>query len=344
MQRPSNPPARIPEREIGALTARQFHEEIVERAQPLVVRGLVAEWPAVAAAISSPMDLADYLIRHDSGLDMRAMIAPPAARGRFFYNRELTGFNFRTEAIKLAGALDLLLRGGSADGGPAIAIQSVQMWQHLPGFERANPLPLLPPSVEPRAWIGNRVTVAAHHDPSENIACVVAGRRRFTLFPPDQVANLYPGPFELTPAGPTISMVDFDEPDRVQFPNFAKAEQVALVGDLEPGDAIYIPYLWWHHVRSTEPLNMLVNYWWSPPSVATAFPLEAMLHAMMAIRDLPLRHRRAWEAMFDHYVFSPETAGAHLPPDRRGIQASPVSPETAARARELLARSLGRSS
>jgi hypothetical protein len=344
MQVSFNQLALVPERDAGALTARQFHEEIVEAGQPVVLRGLVAQWPVVAAATSSPGQFADYLLGYDSGLDMRAMIAPPAARGRFFYNQDVTGFNFRTEPIKLAGALDLLLRGASGEVGPALAIQSVQVWQHLPGFDLANPLSLLPPSVEPRAWIGNRVTVAAHHDPSENIACVVAGRRRFTLFPPEQVANLYPGPFELTPAGPTISMVDFDELDRVRFPNFAKAERAALIADLKPGDAIFIPYLWWHHVRSTEALNMLVNYWWSPPTGATGFPLEALLHAMIAVRDLPPRHRRAWGAMFDHYVFNPETAGAHLPPQRRGIQASPPSPETLAQARELLARALGRSS
>jgi hypothetical protein len=314
MQVSFNQLALVPQRDAGALTARQFHQEIVEAGQPVVLRGLVAQWPVVAAATSSPRQFADYLLGYDSGLDMRAMIAPPAARGRFFYNQDVTGFNFRTESIKLAGALDLLLRGASGEVGPALAIQSVQ------------------------------VTVAAHHDPSENIACVVAGRRRFTLFPPEQVANLYPGPFELTPAGPTISMVDFDEPDRVRFPNFAKAERAALIADLEPGDAIFIPYLWWHHVRSTEALNMLVNYWWSPPTAATGFPLEALLHAMMAVRDLPPKHRRAWGAMFDHYVFNPETAGTHLPSQRRGIQASPASPETVAQARELLARSLGRSS
>lgn len=342
MQTSEIQPGAIPERDSAGLTAREFHEQIVEAGHPVVLRGIVSHWPAVAAARSSSSDLADYLLKYDSGLEVRAMIAPPAVRGRFFYDKELTGFNFRTEAIKLAGALDLLLHDARQGDAPAIAMQSVQIWQNLPGFDRANVLPLLPPSVEPRAWIGNKVTVAAHHDPSENIACVVAGKRRFTLFSPEQVANLYPGPFELTPAGPTISMVDFDNPDRQTFPNFADAEQTSLVADLEPGDAIYIPYLWWHHVRSTEPLNMLVNYWWDSPTTANGFPLEAMLHAMMAIRDLPPRHRAAWEAMFNHYVFHPQSAGTHLPDARRGLQAVPQAEETVERTRALLARSLGR--
>lgn len=330
----------IPERGAEGLTARAFHEEIVAAAEPVVLRGLVASWPVVAAARQSPDALATYLDRFDRGLTMRAMIAPPAAGGRFFYNDEMSGFNFRTESLRLKAALELLLAANERPASPAIAIQSVKIPENLSGFERENRMELLPESAEPRIWIGNRVVVAAHHDPSENIACVVAGKRRFTLFPPEQVANLYPGPFELTPAGPTISMVDFDSPDRGRFPRFAQAESAALTADLEPGDALYIPYLWWHQVRSTEALNVLVNYWWSHPSSATGHPMEALLHAMLSIRALPQSYRNAWSALFDHYVFEGGDVGAHLPAERQGVQAKAPTQETIQRVRAQLAKSL----
>jgi len=301
------------------------------------LRGAVSDWPVVQAGKDSPEALARYLLQFDRGQLARAMVAPTAAKGRFFYNEALTGFNFRTESLSLGSALDLLLDNLNDPQPIALAIQSLQLWSALPGFERENALTLLPGSVEPRAWLGNRAVVAAHFDPSENIACVAAGSRRFTLFPPDQVKNLYPGPFELTPAGPTISMVDFDRPDLAAYPRFARAISQARTAELAPGDAIYIPYLWWHHVRSTEPLNLLINYWWSPPAFTAGHPIEALVHAMAAIRGLPPKARAAWEAMFDHYVFSENDSADHLPEARRGIQAERPDQEAFGWAHDLIA-------
>lgn len=111
----------------------------------------------------------------------------------------------------------------------------------LPGFRQHNPLALGVEEPLASIWIGNRSRIAAHHDVPDNLACVAAGRRRVTLFPPDQIGNLYVGPLDFTPAGQAVSLVDFAEPDLDRFPRFARAMASAQVAELGPGDAVFIP-------------------------------------------------------------------------------------------------------
>ena len=330
--------------EFDRLDPRAFHAEILPAAMPVVIRGLVRDWPVVAAYRESVESFCDYVRGFDRGYPVDTVHAPASARGRIFYNADLSGLNSRMEQASLSSSLSFMLEHLGETTGPTLAVQSAVISRYLPGMERDNRLPdgLVPDGIDPRLWLGSRTTVAAHFDPSENIACCIAGARRFTLFPPEQVGNLYIGPFELTPAGATISMVDFDAPDYEAYPNFREAERAALVADLEPGDAIYIPYLWWHHVRSLENLNGLVNYWWATPDEARGDPRNAMLHAMLAIRSLPAAHRDAWRAMFDHYVFERDGRVAdHLPDNRRGVLGD-LQPDDLRRLRQALSRALSR--
>lgn len=330
--------------EIDAVTPEMFSNEILPNAQPVVIRGLVRDWPVVRMAEVSHEELCQYLKRFDRGHQVDTAYGVPSIGGRLFYNGDMSGLNFRFEQARLSTSLDFLLEHIDDDPAPTLAIQSVVIDRYLPGFQLENKLSpgFVPEGVEPRLWLGNRVTVAAHHDPSENLACCIAGLRRFTLFPPEQVANLYPGPFELTPAGTTISMVDFDCPDYEKYPKFKIAEEAALVSDLEPGDAIYIPYLWWHHVRSLDKINGLINYWWARAEELRGEPQNALFHAMLSIKSLPPSHRNAWRAMFEHYVFEINgKSGAHLPETRQGILGD-MKPDALKRMKMALSKVLNR--
>ena len=305
------------------------------------MRGLVADWPAVAAARNGAVEAAAYLQRFDRGEKADAFVGEPAMAGRYFYNDDLSGFNFQRGSAPLADVLAMLLSTREAADARPIYAGSQPVRTLLPGFEAENPFALLASKrTEPRIWIGNRSSVAPHFDEADNIACLVAGRRRFTIFPPEQVANLYIGPLDFTMAGQPASMVDLAAPDLERFPRFAKALQHAFVADLEPGDAIFIPALWWHGVQSTEPFNILVNYWWQdvPPDSTSA--LAAMAHGILALRELPTETREAWRAYFDHFVFQREgDPAAHLPAGRRGILDAPTPP-LRARIRQFLVRVL----
>jgi hypothetical protein len=147
------------------------------------------------------------------------------------------------------------------------------------------------------------------------------------------------GPLDRTPSGQAISLVDFSQPDLGRFPRFAEALASAQVAEMEPGDALFVPSMWWHHVESTAPFNLLVNYWWCTSQPAMGSPTAALMHAILALRDLPDRQRAAWQVLFDHYVFhADESVYAHIPPTGRGC----LAPLDDAAARKLRAELLNR--
>ena len=239
------------------------------------------------------------------------------------------------------GVLDTLLQLSTApaEASPSLYVGATTVDTCLPGFRAANDLNLGTRDALASLWLGNRSRIAAHFDAPDNLACVVAGRRRFTLFPPDQLANLYVGPLDFTPAGQAISLVDFHAPDFARFPRFATALEHGQVAELEAGDAIFIPSMWWHHIEALAPLNLLVNYWWSQAPEHMDSPMNALMLALLTMRDLPPAQRAAWANVFKHYVFEADgQTAAHIPPGARHA----LAPIDAAGARQLRAHLLNR--
>jgi hypothetical protein len=310
----------IPHVRIAAsVSVETFRREIVPGNLPVLLKGAVAHWPAVREGSKSPEAMVGYLRRFDLGKPVETILGRPEIEGRFFYNEALDGLNFARSAEPLGLSVQRILGTRGQPNPPSFYIQAAPIPEFLPDFGRENTLDLVAATVPPRIWIGNRLTVQTHFDLSENVACVVAGHRRFTLFPPEQTPNLYPGPFELTLAGPPVSMVRLDEPDCEKYPKFREALEHALVADLEPGDALYLPYFWWHHVRTLDDLNVLVNFWWNDAVPDLGSPFDALLHAILAVRDLPQGQREVWRMMFDHYAFVRNGDPVeHLPPAARG--------------------------
>ncbi len=290
-----------------------FETEIVPAGQPVILKDIVGHWPVVVAARNSMHDLAAYLKQFDRGTGVESLVGKPDMKGRYFYNDAMDGFNFSKTVTPLSAIIDQLL--DMAAGAPPLMIYAGSAGTHqaAPGFSDANIMPLLNSNIEPRLWLGNTSRVAAHYDYSWNIACCVSGKRRFTVFPPDQIGNLYLGPLEFTMAGPPASMVDFHAPDYERYPKFRDAEKAGMIADLEPGDALYMPALWWHHVEAEGPFNLLVNYWSMPPNSGSVF--ESVMLALINLRDQPEPDKKAWMAFFEHYVFGPDAAhiSDHLP-------------------------------
>lgn len=313
----------------GPISSERFMSEIVTGYRPVVMRGQMSGWPAVENALQSDEALAAYLARMDNGKPLSFMVGPPEIDGRFFYDEELNGYNFQLRSGQLSNLLGHLLRQPRNAQRSAVYAGGAVADDYLSGWQKDNPFPFSATDAQARLWVGNETRISTHMDETHNVAAVVAGRRRFTLFPPEQLDNLYVGPLHITIAGPPVSMVDVDNPNLDLYPRFATALEHGMIADLEPGDAIFIPAIWWHNVRASAPFNVMMNYWWSEPDVGSA--LSAMIMTINAVRDLALPQRRAWQHWFNRFVFDEDAslAAVHLPKHARGF-AGPASPERSA--------------
>jgi hypothetical protein len=338
-------PALRPIVELSGLDAAAIRRDVLSDKRPVILRGFVRDWPAVKQALDSPAALVRYLSRFDSGKAVDALLTAPEIDGQLFYNEDMTGFNFLRNRLPLAAVAEQVLRYAQFPKSPAVAAQSALIRDCLPGFAEENRLSIVDANVLPRIWLGNQITTPTHVDEWNNIGCVVAGRRRFTLFPPEQITNLYIGPLDFAPTGAPMSLVSLRNPDFARYPKFREALAAAYVAEVGPGDAVFIPPLWWHHVESLERFNVLVNYWWLDKAGDGALAdsaFEVLLHGILSIRALPPATRRAWGAFFEQYVFGDDPgATAHIPEQRRGMLGT-LSAEQLAGLRAHLAKKLGR--
>jgi hypothetical protein len=303
----------------GLSADRLALSDLIDQNEPLVLKSVATDWPLVRKGLKGPAAVIDYLTRFDAGRPVVAYVGPPEIKGRFFYNEDLTGLNFEAKRVPFADFLSRIAADLDDLDAPSFYIGSTDVGLYLPGLGEENglsselaPFDCHPPSVG--IWIGNRTVASTHFDFSNNIACNIVGRRRFTLFPPDQIDNLYPGPLEPTPGGQVVSMVDLRNPDLNRFPRFREALEAAHVAELEPGDLLIYPAMWWHNVEAIDRFNVMINYWWNSVPRFVDTPMITLKHALLSLRARPEHERNAWRELFDYYVFGdPLTATAHLP-------------------------------
>lgn len=322
----------------------RFEREIAGKGEPAVLRGLVADWPAVRAARDGDEALADFLRGVAADEPFEAWFGEPEIAGRFGYNDDFSGFNHDRRLATVDQLLNLLLRQRGVEQAYSMYAGGIPVRRHLPGLLPTIPVPILDMERDTliSLWLGNRTRTAAHWDLPQNLACVVAGRRRFTLFPTDQIANLYVGPLDFTLAGQPISLVDIESPDLERFPRFAQALEAARTAELGPGDALYIPSLWWHAVQSLDEVGAMVNFWWRDAEPPLLTPLNALYHAVITMKNLPPNELAAWRVLFDHYIFGANGDPIeYLPEAANGILGR-RTPELVARVKKLLIDALSR--
>ncbi len=331
-------------REITARPDNLPLDELIAANQPTVMRGLVSDWGITRAGRQSDRAAMDYIRSFYNGRPTNASVGGPEIRGRLFYKEDFSALNFKVERVQLDEVLERIASHLADESPPTIYIGSLLVDTHLPGFRKENELGFAAHQVDapPAIWIGNRTIASCHYDAPYNIACCVVGRRRFTVFPPEQIFNLYPGPLDPTPGGQAISLVDFANPDFERFPRFREALEHAQVAEVGPGDAVFVPSMWWHHVQGQSAFNTLVNYWWNVAPAHLPTPMNALYHALWTLRDRPENEKRAWKNVFEYYVFGDRgLAAEHVPPSARG-PLGPIDDDEARRIRAMLINKLNR--
>ncbi len=115
------------------------------------------------------------------------------------------------------------------------------------------------PWVVSKLWVASGETVSAlHRDLADNLHTVVDGEKVFTLVSPSQDDRVYP--HGLLAGLPNAARIDLDRADHERFPRSRGIE--AVTARLSPGETIFIPHGWWHHVRTARG-SVSINTWWA---------------------------------------------------------------------------------
>lgn len=107
-------------------------------------------------------------------------------------------------------------------------------------------------------WIGPKGTITPlHFDRGNNLLAQVIGRKRVTLFPPENSVYLYAR--DENDSYSNFSNIDLMSPDYNKYPHFRYAQPIEC--EIKSNDTLYIPKGWWHFVESEE-TSISLNFFW----------------------------------------------------------------------------------
>ncbi|CAH0402988.1 unnamed protein product [Chilo suppressalis] len=277
--------------QINELDPLEFQRDYVSKNLPVIIRGGCAGWPATKkwntqyfrekipnrklTVALTPNGLADGITTDNSGVECFVM-------------------PFETE-MTMAEFLDCLAqkRPGMI---PYIQKQNSNLIEEftelVDDVKREIPFATAAFNKSPDAvnfWMGDeRAVTSMHKDPYENIYCVIDGYKDFILIPPTDLPFVpykrYPqaefkltkGQWEIVPVEKEVDgsvteeeqleqallpwiCIDPVHPDYTKHPGFKKAHKYHIrVGK---GDCLYLPSLWFHHVRQSHGC-IAINYWY----------------------------------------------------------------------------------
>lgn len=258
--------AMTPIERIDAPTPEVFEAEYVRRSRPVILRGAIDHWPAIARWSGA------YFKERFGDRAVPAV----RSRGGALYDPK-TGLHY--EHVRVADYVDML-------DGPRAGELYMLFRVHEAMPELMDDI-VRPAYCRDAPWFRSRFWYAApgtrgplHRDLPRNLYAQVVGRKRFVMV--DRRLTRLVHRHSFASGVPNYSPVDAEAPDLARHPRFRDAPR--LVAELEPGDLFYIPPLWWHQAHAVD-VSISVNLWWaSGPFVGLLRAAEAF----MRLRDLKL--------------------------------------------------------
>lgn len=283
-----------------------FDAMVAEGSRPVVLTGCLDDWPLFAGLrdageVGAQVDLLERLV---GSRKVRYTSIAAAQQGHLGYREDGAGTNFRFDSggtVPFPRFAQALRETVATPDGGAVYMQSVPL-PHFPGLLPQVPdLPYLRSGAPAfrQLWIGSGGQVVnLHFDPTHNLIAMLAGTKRVTLVPPDHMGNLYPAPLDMRLGDAIGSMVKVLAPDFSKHPRAAQELAKAQVATLNPGDVLYIPPMWWHHVESFG-LNVMINTWVLPVSPDHFTDLTRnVVRGIFAFDDVPPDVRARYRARF----------------------------------------------
>jgi hypothetical protein len=280
--------------------------KLVKSARPFKVTGAMDNSPLYQklAELNDPLYQCQYLAELLPREKIRYDRTRPEHKGVFGLDQKLKFTAVHKIALFPAFIEEVKKRLNRPEEGPVYLAgteikalsQRLGMPDFFGGFHPAGPFFTF--------WIGSGNQVASlHNDPLRNVIALLAGQKRLVVFPPESLADLYIAPIDRRGAGVLHSLVNVLKPNFRKFPRFRQALENARTAIINPGDIVYLPPLWWHHVEGYG-FNVGANRWFyddnNPRKIKV--PLTALVspavRLLIALSDKPKHTREAARASF----------------------------------------------
>ena len=264
---------RVATQSIARVNSETFEKQYLEQNKPAIISDALADWDAIGKW--SP----DYL---SSVLRAKRVTIAVSNEAQFNYDPNSGAgegaSRYRSAQMDFVNAVSSICK----DGPEHYYLMQRSVPDEFPELlqDIRTPEWLTDQSAAINLWFGSAGNVTPlHYDHTNNFFAQVYGRKHLTLFDPMQTDLLYPYPLE-SPAS-HVSFIDLEQPDLEEYPKFCQTR--ALAGVIEPGELLYLPAYWWHHVRSLQ-ISISVNFWWPHGFEQNFLP--------NALRTLPLLYQQ----------------------------------------------------